>query len=74
LLLAGRVATLTSSCGTGSEGSKVAKETTCPPCGEVLRGENDDELVGAVIEHAKVHGHELGEVNREQILSEAREV
>jgi predicted small metal-binding protein len=52
----------------------MAKEVTCPPCGEVLRGENDDELVSAVIGHAKSHGHEVGETERDQILSEAREV
>jgi hypothetical protein len=52
----------------------MAKEVTCPPCGEVLRGEDDDELVGAVINHAKVHGHEVGEADRETILADAREV
>jgi predicted small metal-binding protein len=49
----------------------VAKEVVCPPCGEVLRGENDDELVASVVGHAKVHGHELGDADREEILSTA---
>jgi predicted small metal-binding protein len=52
----------------------MAKEVVCPPCGEVIRGEHDDELVANVISHAKVHGHELGESDRSQILSEAREI
>jgi len=52
----------------------MAKEVTCPPCGEVLRGESDDELVGAVMAHAKVHGHDVGEADRATILSEAGEV
>jgi predicted small metal-binding protein len=52
----------------------VAKEVVCPPCGEVLRGENDDELVAVVVSHAKGHGHEIGEANREEILSTAYEV
>lgn len=51
----------------------MAKEVTCPPCGEIIRGESDDELVSNVISHAKSHGHEVGEADRDQILSEARE-
>jgi hypothetical protein len=52
----------------------MAKETVCPPCGEVLRGESDDELVANVITHAKGHGHDVGESDREQILANAYEV
>ncbi len=59
---------------TGSWGSGMAKEVVCPPCGKAIRGEHDDELVANVINHAKVHGHELGDTDRSQILSEAREI
>jgi predicted small metal-binding protein len=52
----------------------VSKEVVCPPCGEVLRGENDDELVTVVVNHARGHGHDVSEVDREQILSTAYEV
>jgi predicted small metal-binding protein len=52
----------------------MAKGVTCPPCGETIRGESDDELVANVISHAKGHGHEVGDAERDQILSEAREV
>jgi hypothetical protein len=55
-------------------GIEMAKQVVCPPCGEVLRGENDDELVTNVIGHAKSHGHELGDADRETILSGAAEV
>lgn len=52
----------------------MAKEVVCPPCGEVIRGDHDDELVANVISHAKNHGHELGDADRDHILSGAREV
>ena len=52
----------------------MAKQVVCPPCGEVIRGENEDELVANVIGHAKTHGHELGDADRETILSGAAEV
>jgi hypothetical protein len=52
----------------------MAKEVVCPPCGEVLRGENDDELVANVLSHAKTHGHEGSDADRDHILSTAREV
>jgi hypothetical protein len=31
----------------------MAKEVTCPPCGQTIQGESDDELVSNVISHAK---------------------
>jgi predicted small metal-binding protein len=52
----------------------MAKQVVCPPCGEVVKGDTDDELVGNVVNHAKVHGHELTDANREEILSGAVEV
>jgi predicted small metal-binding protein len=52
----------------------MAKEIECPPCGEMIRGNNDDELVANVISHAKDHGHELGEADRGEILSTALEM
>jgi predicted small metal-binding protein len=55
-------------------GSEMAKEVTCPPCGQTIRGESDDELVSNVISHAKSHGHEVGDADRDHILSEAREI
>ena len=52
----------------------MAKEIKCPPCGEMIRGNNDDELVANVVSHAKDHGHELGEADRGEILSTAQEM
>lgn len=50
----------------------MSKEVTCPPCGEVLRASNDDELVTKVQNHAKTnHDHDL---SRDEILAGAREV
>ncbi|MGD0084294.1 MAG: DUF1059 domain-containing protein [Acidimicrobiales bacterium] len=50
----------------------MAKEVTCPPCGEVIRADDDDELVATVQSHAKEqHG---GDLDREHILTSAREV
>ena len=57
----------------------MAKEVTCPPCGEIVRGADDAELLANVRQHAMEHGHELPEgMTHEQmeahILSESREV
>jgi len=50
----------------------MAKEVTCPPCGEVMRADDDDELVAKVQSHAmEQHGSEL---DREHIVASAREV
>jgi len=50
----------------------MAKEVICPPCGETIRAENDDELVSAVQDHAeREHGSTL---TAEHILASAREV
>jgi predicted small metal-binding protein len=50
----------------------MTKEVTCPPCGTVLSGEGDDELVTIVQDHAKrEHG---SEPDRAHILESAREV
>jgi hypothetical protein len=52
----------------------MAKQVVCPPCGEVISGENDDELVTNVIGHAKNHGHELGDNDRAEMLAGAQAV
>jgi len=52
----------------------MAKQVVCPPCGEVILGNSDDELVSNVMAHAKVHGHEVGEEARAEILAGAEEV
>lgn len=52
-------------------GQDMAKEVTCPPCGEVIRAESDDELVSKVQQHAKEQ-HET-DLDREHILTAARE-
>lgn len=52
----------------------MAKQVVCPPCGEVITGADDDELVTNVIGHAKNHGHEIGEDARSEILAGAQEV
>ena len=60
----------------------MAKEVTCPPCGEIIRGKDDAELIANVHQHARDHGHETPpemagmtaeEINA-HILSDAREV
>jgi hypothetical protein len=56
----------------------MAKEVTCPPCGAIVRGEDDEALIVNVRQHASDHGHELPEgMTQEQfeahVLSEARE-
>jgi hypothetical protein len=53
-------------------GLAMSKETTCPPCGEVMRADNDDELVSKAQSHAKEkHGVD---VDRDHILAGARDV
>jgi hypothetical protein len=57
----------------------MAKEVTCPPCGAIVRGNDDSELLANVRQHALDHGHEvpLGmtvEDFEAHILNEAREV
>lgn len=57
----------------------MAKEVTCPPCGAVIRGADDAELVANVRQHAREHDHEMpaGMTDEQidaQILSESREV
>jgi predicted small metal-binding protein len=47
----------------------VEKRIECP-CGQVLRGKNDDEVVKRAQEHAK-RDHNM-EMTREQALSMAR--
>jgi hypothetical protein len=47
---------------------------TCVAEETLAFSEHDDELVANVINHAKVHGHEVGDTDRSQILSEAREI
>ena len=50
----------------------MAMQVTCPPCGEVISAETDEDLVAKGQEHARVeHGHEL---TAEQILDEAQDV
>lgn len=57
----------------------MAKEVTCPPCGEIIRGEDDAALIANVRQHAQQHGHETppgmsDEETNAHILSEARDV
>ncbi len=57
----------------------MAKEVTCPPCGEIIRGQDDAELIANTHQHATEHGHEYPagmsmEQIDAQILSEARDV
>jgi hypothetical protein len=57
----------------------MAKEVTCPPCGAIIRGEDDAGLVANVRQHALDHEHEMpAGMTDEQfdahVLSEAREV
>jgi predicted small metal-binding protein len=50
----------------------MAKEVTCPPCGETLRAETDEDLVQKVQQHAKnEHGTDL---TADHILESARSV
>jgi predicted small metal-binding protein len=42
------------------------------PCGHDVRGESDDELVGAVEQHVQeAHPDMVGKMSREEILSSA---
>jgi hypothetical protein len=57
----------------------MAKEVTCPPCGAVIRGEDDADLIANVRQHVSEHNHEMpaGLTDEEidaHILSDAREV
>jgi predicted small metal-binding protein len=52
----------------------VAKEINCP-CGETVRGENDDQLVANAEEHMRErHPEMVGTKSREEILAMALEV
>ena len=49
----------------------MAMKVDCP-CGQTIRGESDDELVGNVEAHVRdVHPDEVGKMSREQILGMA---
>jgi predicted small metal-binding protein len=51
----------------------MAKQVDCP-CGETVRGENDDELVSNVEAHVQEkHPEMVGTMSREQILGMAEE-
>ena len=51
----------------------MAKVINCP-CGEVVRGETDDELVTNVEEHIQaVHPDQVGQRSREDILAMSEE-
>jgi predicted small metal-binding protein len=51
----------------------MAKQVNCP-CGETVRGESDDELVGNVEAHIQdKHPDRVGSMSREQILDMAQE-
>ncbi|HEY3069041.1 MAG TPA: DUF1059 domain-containing protein [Gaiellaceae bacterium] len=45
------------------------------PCGETVKGENDDEIVANVEEHVQqAHPEMVGQMSREQILAMVEEV
>ncbi len=51
----------------------MAKQINCP-CGETVRGENDDELVASAEEHVQnVHPEQVGQRSREDWLAMAEE-
>ncbi len=51
----------------------MAKQVNCP-CGEVVRGESDDELVSNVEAHVRdKHPEKVGSMSREQILGMAQD-
>jgi predicted small metal-binding protein len=51
----------------------MAKVVNCP-CGESMRGENDDELVTNVEAHVQqAHPEMVGQMSREQVLAMAEE-
>jgi len=65
------------SCGRGTplspEEEEPMKAVHCP-CGEVVEGENDDDLVQKVESHVKdKHPEKVGAYTREQILGMAHE-
>ncbi|HEX3465503.1 MAG TPA: DUF1059 domain-containing protein [Candidatus Elarobacter sp.] len=46
------------------------QEVICPPCGTVIRGEDEEHLIASVQEHAQqFHGHLP---TREEVLGTAR--
>jgi hypothetical protein len=56
-----------------NEGGAMAREFTCELDGYVMRGENDDELVGHVERHiAEAHTELVGKFSRDQILGMLR--
>lgn len=45
----------------------MAKRVTCPPCGAIIHGESDDDLVAKLQKHSRdEHGMSL---SRDQILA-----
>jgi hypothetical protein len=45
------------------------------PCGETVKGENDDEIVANVEAHVQqAHPEMVGQMSREQVLAMAEEV
>lgn len=50
----------------------MSKEVTCPPCGQVMKADDDDELVSMVQSHAKETRN--AELDKDHILASAREV
>jgi hypothetical protein len=53
----------------------MVKVFECERDGEVIRGENDDELIANVERHvAESHSDLVGKVSREDILAAAKEV
>jgi len=54
-------------------GTSMTKVVNCP-CGEVVTGETDDEIVADVGQHVeKVHPEKMGARSREQVLDMAFE-
>ena len=51
----------------------MAQQVDCP-CGETVRGEDDDELVANAEQHIQqVHPDMVGQMSREQLLGMAEE-
>ncbi len=51
----------------GKKGYTVMKHVTCPPCGTIIEGETDDDLVAEFQQHSRdQHGMNL---SRDQILA-----
>ena len=56
-----------------TKGDSVAKEINCP-CGETVRGDDDDQLVANAEEHIQAkHPEMVGTKSREDILAMAHE-